>query len=173
LSKFLEGFSCHKNQDVQDFLRKKAIRFDSTHNSRTYLIFDEEQLNFGIFCYFTLSFKEIILEDDYQISKSKIKKLNGISKNAERIRAFLIGQLGKNTSIKNNPLNLKEILSEVFSILQQAQELIGGRVILLECEDNEKLINLYRNNGFEVLQKSDLVQMYLIFDISKRRWVEQ
>jgi ribosomal protein S18 acetylase RimI-like enzyme len=59
-------------------------------------------------------------------------------------------------------------LSEVFSILQQAQELVGGRVILLECEDNEKLINLYRNNGFEVLQKFDLVQMYLIFDITKQ-----
>jgi len=42
--------------DVQEFLRKKAIRFDSTHNSRTYIIFDEEQLNFGIFGYFTLSF---------------------------------------------------------------------------------------------------------------------
>ncbi len=126
---------------MQEFLQEKAIRFDSTHNSRTYLIFDEERLYLGIIGYFTLSFKEIIFED-CNISKSKIKKLDGISKNAERIRAFLIGQLGKNSSIDKNPLNLKEILSEVFSVLQQAQILVGGRVSLLECEDNQKLINL-------------------------------
>jgi hypothetical protein len=155
---------------VQEFIREKAIRFDSTHNSRTYLIFDEDQLNLGILGYFTLSFKEIVLEN-CDISKSKIKKLDGISKNAERIRAFLIGQLGKNSSIDRNPLNLKEILSEIFSVLQQAQVLVGGRVILLECEDNQKLINLYRENGFDVLQKQELVPMYLIFDVASQHTI--
>ena len=37
-------------------------------------------------------------------------------------------------------------------------------MILLECEDNLKLVNLYQASGFEVLQKQDLVKMYRIFD---------
>lgn len=49
-------------------------------------------------------------------------------------------------------------------ILSDAQDLIGGRVIILECEDNEKLMQLYESIGFQVLQKSNLVQMYMVFD---------
>jgi hypothetical protein len=35
--------------------------------------------------------------------------------------------------------------------------LIGGRYVLLECQDHEELLSFYQNNGFEFLQadKSD------------------
>ena len=57
------------------------------------------------------------------------------------------------------------ILEHAYSVFRQAQHLIGGRVILVECEDNEKLINLYKGNGFEYLQKDDhLVQLTKVFD---------
>lgn len=160
----VQNFSSPKNLDVERFLHKTAIRFEKTHNSRTYLILDEEDPA-KIVAYFSLSFKEVLLQDD-SISKNKIKKLDGISKKSERIRSFLIGQLAKNYSVQKNPINLLLIWQSILPILANAQDLIGGRVVLLECEDNPKLISLYEKIGFEVLQKQDLVQMYLVFDPS-------
>lgn len=119
-------------------------------------------MDHGIKAYFTLSFKEIIL-DATNVSKSKAKKLDGISKNAENIRAYLLGQIGKADTC-GPEIRLSALMNYVYQLLAEAQGLVGGRVILLECEDNNKLISLYKNCGFERLQSNDLVQMYKIFD---------
>lgn len=61
-------------------------------------------------------------------------------------------------------MNLKSIWELILPILSEAQDLIGGRVIILECEDNPKIISLYKNLGFEILQKQEYIQMYMVFD---------
>lgn len=104
-----------------------------------------------ILAYFSLSFKELILEGT-NISKSKVRQLDGISKRAERIRAFLIGQIGKNTAVIDNPISLGYILDETYSVISEAKALIGGRVIILECEDCQKLIQLYEQHGFTLIE---------------------
>lgn len=119
-------------------------------------------MDHGVKAYFTLSFKEIIL-DATCVSKSKVKKLDGISKNADNIRAFLLGQIGKADTC-GPEIKLDTLMNYVYQLLAEAQGLVGGRVILLECEDNDKLISLYENCGFERLQSNDFVQMYKIFD---------
>jgi len=119
-------------------------------------------MDHGVKAYFTLSFKEIIL-DATCVSKSKAKKLDGISKNADNIRAFLLGQIGKADTC-GPEIKLDTLMNYVYQLLAEAQGLVGGRVILLECEDNDKLISLYENCGFERLQSNDFVQMYKIFD---------
>ena len=77
--RLLASFSCPQNTDVENFLKNKALRFDSTHNSRTYLILNEENVDWGICAYFSVSFKEIEVRN---LSKSTVKKLDGISKSA-------------------------------------------------------------------------------------------
>lgn len=51
----LSSFSCPQNSDVEDFLLNpnKAVRFEQTGNSRTYIILDEETLD--ILGYFSIS----------------------------------------------------------------------------------------------------------------------
>jgi hypothetical protein len=112
-----------------------------------------------------VSFKEIVLETA-SISKSQRKRLDGFSKNAERIRAFLIGQIGKNQALENNPITLDHILDEIYLIIHDARELIGGRVIILECENEPSLIELYEKHGFKLLAteetpESELKTMYI------------
>ena len=102
--------------------------------------------------------------EDGAISKQKVRQLDGISKNSERIRSFLIGQLAKNSNIENNALTLKQIWNLILPILADAQDLIGGRVIILECDDIPQLIQLYESIGFQILQKQEYVQMYMVFD---------
>ncbi len=153
-------FSCPKNLDVESFLKSKAIRFEKSDNSRTYLILDG---NSGeILAYFSLSFKEVSLEHS-KISKSQVKCLDGISKNSEQVRAYLIGQIGKNFAVMPNQITLSAILDEVYAIIEKAKVLIGGRAIILECDKSDKLIRLYKDNGFEILintQDETLVTMY-------------
>lgn len=150
----LSSFSCPQNLDVQSFLTQatKAIRFETTGNARTYLILDGT--SGAILAYFSVSFKELLLRDT-TLSKSQVKKLDGISKNAEQIRAFLIGQVGKNASIEDNPLNLASILDEIYAVIAAARQLIGGRVIILECENSPKLIQLYQEHGFTLIETTD------------------
>lgn len=104
-----------------------------------------------ILAYFSLSFKELIL-DNVKISKTKRQQLDGISRTAEKVKAFLIGQIGKNTLIVDNPISLALILQEIYAVLSEAQELIGGRIIILECENNERLLQLYKCHGFTLIE---------------------
>jgi len=144
------------------FLKEKSLDFERTHNARTYLMLDADNISHNLLGYFSLSFKEIVIGP--KVSRTKTQKMDGFNKHAERIRAYLIGQLAKNFAIPNNPLTINEIFNQIYPALLQAHESVGGRVILLECEDNLKLVNLYQASWFEVLQKQDLVQMYRIFD---------
>lgn len=158
-----DSFSCPPNPDVESFLlnKDKGIRFENTSISRTYLIIDDDTGD--ILAYFSISFKEITL-DTSNISKSLIKRLDGINKRAETLKVYLIGQIGKNFSVNNNPIKLDNILNEIYNVISQAQALIGGRVIILECENQPKLIALYERHGFKLIEttnRSDsLLTMY-------------
>ncbi|WP_340613467.1 hypothetical protein [Xenorhabdus thailandensis] len=81
--------------------------------------------------YFSLTFKKIST-NNLAISKTKIKKLNGISKNANSLKVYLIGQIAKNFSLRKNPISLRDILFHINVTIEKDQELIGGRVTILE-----------------------------------------
>lgn len=158
--KLLSNFSCPKNPDVETFLKYKAIRFEESDNSRTYLILDDH--NGNILAYLSLSFKEVSLEHS-AISKNQVRRLDGINKTSEQVRVYLIGQIGKDFAIRPNEITLKLILDEIYAIINEVKALIGGRAVILECDKNEKLLNLYKKNGFNVLintQDEPLVTMY-------------
>lgn len=153
-------FECTRNQDVEYFLKNKAINFEKRSTSRTYLILDEDG---QILSYFSLSFKEVTLNTE-KVSGTSIKKLDGFSKTATTVKAYLIGQIGKNSQIQDNPIRLENIFNEIYNVIAQAQSLIGGRVVILECEDNEKLIALYERHGYkilEIIQVDTLKTMYI------------
>ncbi|MDX7991199.1 acetyltransferase [Xenorhabdus sp. psl] len=123
------------------------MRFEQADVTRTYLILDGSGF---ISAYFSLTFKELSIHD-FAISKTRIKKLNGISKNTNTIKVYLIGQIAKNFSLNKNSITLKDIFLYARNIINISKSLIGGRVIALECENNCKLIELYINHGFEKL----------------------
>ena len=143
----IDEFTCPQNPDVEQFLKVKAIDFERTHNARTYLIANDFM---ELQAYFSLSFKEVNIDND-KVSKSVIKKLDGFNKNAKTIRAFLIGQIGKNFNLANNPITLQEIFNEIDTVLLSVQRSIGGRAIILECQPIDKLLDLYEGHEFKRL----------------------
>ncbi len=60
------------------------------------------------------------------------------------VPAILIGQLGKNYFEGNN----FELLGLALEKIKTLQKEMGGKLVYLECEDKQKLIEFYEKNGF-------------------------
>lgn len=152
------NFRCERNKDIEQFLHNKAIRFEQARIARSYLIFDEQ---FNLTAYFTLSFKSIAVKT----SKSRLKRLTGGLTNDNKISVYLIGQIGKNSAIKNNPVCLNDILDEILPLIEMAQSISGGRAVILECENNSRLIAHYEKHGFNLIDtenESELKTMFIL-----------
>ena len=63
--------------------------------------------------------------------------------------APLIGQLGKNFANSYNTLiSGDELLKLALDKVKKMQEIVGGKIVYLECEDKPRLIDFYSENGF-------------------------
>ncbi|XRO77554.1 hypothetical protein ACO3VM_03230 [Methanocaldococcus sp. 10A] len=138
----LNSFSCSKNWDVERFLKNTAILFEKLNKSRTYLIFKKGTTDILAYFTITISILKIVDED---ISNKTLKKLDGISKEKIEFPVYLIGQLGKNDKFWNETSG-KFILETAISYIYDANEIVGGRVILIETLNIEKLIKFYKEN---------------------------
>ena len=158
----IANFKC-QDDDVEKFLKEKAVDFDRRNRSRTYLLVDIQhsvQANeIIILGYYTLTMKSLLF--GIGVSKSAVKKIDGFRPDVTAAEAVLIGQLGKNSNYKDK-IDGKSIIDMALSAVYAVQNIIGGRIVFLECQNNEKVVNFYENNGFMFLQnnfKNDYLQM--------------
>ncbi|WP_231147876.1 acetyltransferase [Clostridium botulinum] len=129
-----------------------------------------ENGSINILGYFTLAQKHMQLPQE--ISKSKRKKYDGINNKATDINCYLIGQLGKNDKYKK-VINGKEVLEQAINIIQKCSEYVGGRTILVECENKEPLKKFYTNNNFEYLSTDEVTGLLqYILPLNKTKFVK-
>lgn len=150
VEKVLTEFSCPLNKDVEYFLHKKAILYENNDKSRTYLVFAIDE---GIECfiaYFTIASLPITFEDS--LSNKRKKKILGTGyESNSQLSAILIGQFSKNYTNNNNILITgSDLFNLAINKALQANKLIGGRIIYLECEDTLKLRSFYESVGLEL-----------------------
>jgi len=169
-SEVISNFACEKDSDIENFIKNKAILFDSKGKSKTHLLLDEEALAAGrieIAAYFSLAIQSLKIPEE--TSATQIRRLDGLysRKGGEpitEIPAFLIGQLAKNDTYATAiPGSLA--LEYALSSISAAEEIVGGRVVYIECRDIQKIISFYENNGFKILRRDPndkLIQMYCI-----------
>ena len=155
LIEFFKTFKC-KNNDVEDFLKDKAIKKEKIGSSRTYLFLDKKLLDMGIlkiYAFISITMNSLKIKN---LTFSKRKKLFGQSidglKAIEYVPSYLIGQLGRCDSCSSQYLSGKTILNDTFLILRDIHKLIGGDNIVVECEDNENLCKFYESNGFTKIE---------------------
>lgn len=152
LRQLLSEFSCERNQDVEDFLKRQAIDFSNKHQSVTYLVFatDDAQL----LGYFALTIKPITVSGE-PFSNTGRKKLSRVSTLNEEehtysLAAYLIAQLGKNYADgANERITGAELLALAVNQIELLQYQAGGMVIFLEANNEEKLLSFYGNNRFQ------------------------
>ena len=154
----LSSFSCPMNKDVETFLRtkSKAISMEQQRVSVTYLVFCD-----NTFCaYFALASKVITIEKGRSISNKtyeRIQKFGACDNDICTIPSPLIAQLGKNYANSNNNLIDGDTLLEMACMyVKEVQKIIGGKVVYIECDDNDKLKNFYNRNGFVEFDRREL-----------------
>ena len=148
----IDKFTC-QDKEVENFLKTKALDFDRRHKSRTYLIIDiDESGEIIILAYYSVTMKSLKFISG--LSNSKIRKIDGFRANATETEAVLIGQLGKDYNHRNE-INGKSIIEYILETVYIAHTAVGGRIVFLECADNEKVVKFYQDNGFAYLQNSE------------------
>lgn len=157
----LADFSCPLNEDVEFFLKKKAIEFMKQGLASTTLVFVSYKKEPKLVGYYTLANKTINIKRD-KLSKSLIKRLNKFCQynsilKIHTMAAPLIGQLGKNfTDGINEQITGDELLKMACDQVHFIHKLCGGKVAYLECEDVDKLKKFYDSNGFVEFGKREL-----------------
>ncbi len=151
--KILSDFSCPLNPDIELFLKNNAIEFDKQRISATHLVFMPYNNDNILAGYYTLSTKAFNI-DKSTISKTFYKRL---SKHATydpmlqtpMLPAPLLAQIGKNfTNNYNKLISGSELLELAIKDVEISQRIVGGKIIYLECEDNERLMGFYATNNF-------------------------
>ena len=160
LEKFYAAFSCDKNLDVENFLKKQSIEFTKKNQSVTYLVFAND--TFSLVGYFTLAIKSIVVPAK-ELSNTMKRKIARVSKFDEEkgsytLAAYLIAQLGKNYSENTkDKITGKQLLQTAIKKIKELQYRAGGMVIFLEAEEHEKLMNFYETeNGFKRFSKKEV-----------------
>lgn len=154
----LSTFSCAKNSDIEHFLHHSAIEFAKKKLSVTYLVLSESG---DIAGYFALTHKPVILGSaEFSLlsgeSKKKIKRFcraDGATGNYT-LSAFLIAQFGKNSNVAGDGLRGDLLMNFAIDTLKDVQRRVGGGVVFLECEDNDKLLAFYGNENNRFKQYS-------------------
>ncbi|MBP3200071.1 MAG: GNAT family acetyltransferase [Lachnospiraceae bacterium] len=144
---FVSKFKCEKNNEIEEFIHKDAIDFAKRKISVTHLVLDNEANMLG---YFTLTHKPIRVPADLltNTTKKKIERFTKLDEatNTYDVSAFLIAQFGKNTSLPQ-AITGNEMMNMALSVLSKVQREIGGGIVFLECEDNDKLLEFYENEN--------------------------
>jgi hypothetical protein len=158
----LSSFSCEQDEDIEQFLLERAVEFEKLSKARTYLICDQEQLenpNFQheqliIYGYISLALKVLSIPES--TSNRARKELDGFSAkiHGEKINDFpcyLLGQLSKNSNVPRNAIRGETLINFAYDIIAASVDAVGGRYMMVECRDIEKLIHFYENNSFKAI----------------------
>jgi len=149
VKKLLKTFSCKRNKDLEDFLHNKALTFEKHLRSRTYLYIDNETKE--VAAYFTIAISMLYTDN---ISTKTIKLLDGYKDNITTIPCFLIGQLGKSDKYEKFKIG-EYILEDSIDVIDKAHNTLGGRFILLDAVNDDRLIKFYKNNLFFPIEEND------------------
>ena len=149
----LLNFSCPLNGDVEKFLHESAVAFSKQGLARTYIVTTSYRNRQEVIGYFTLSIK-LLHASRSKLSKTWQKRMTKFGMYDSDLKKYsvpapLIGQLSKNFSNGFNKLiSGDELLKIAFDNISIIQMMIGGRMVFLECQNDEKLIEFYKRNGF-------------------------
>lgn len=150
----LSSFSFPLNPDVEYFLKNVAIEFSRQSISSTYLIMASFRGTYVLAGYFTLANKIFCIDKQCLPNRkwrSRLSKFDQFDNEIQRytISAPLIGQLGKNYANSYDKLITgDELLRLALDKVREMQNIVGGKIVYLECEQKDSLIDFYSRNGF-------------------------
>ncbi len=162
LKYILNDFECDLNKDVENFIREKAIDFFKLDISQTFIVTHLYQNKPVIVGYFALTNKvtkirRSSLSNNWRKRLARFSNKDDLDEKYFSVSLPLIGQLGKNYKNNYNTLISGDLLLKfACDKVKEAQKILGGRMVYLECEDVPKLREFYESNGFVCFGKRNL-----------------
>ena len=162
LKYILNDFECDLNKDVENFIREKAIDFFKLDISQTFIVTHLYKNKTVIVGYFALTNKvtkirRSSLSINWRKRLARFSDKDDLDEKYFNVSLPLIGQLGKNYKNNYNTLISGDLLLKfACDKVKEAQKILGGRMVYLECEDVPKLREFYESNGFVCFGKRNL-----------------
>lgn len=98
------------------------------------------------------------------MSKTLQRKLGKLADKDENIAVFLIGQLGRSSEYNSSVINGKQLLNHCYGLIESVRDIVGGRLILIECKRIDKLCNFYEKEGYiDITENDDDLKQYIRF----------
>jgi len=155
LQDLLSTFSC-RDESIANFLKRQAIEFEKASKSRTYLFIDD-QSDKEIAGFFSVAISNLyipeVTTDGLPVSSiNNRKKLDGYrgKRNGTvqtNFPVYLIGQIARNSKYPPANLSCKTLLDSATGVIQDAAQLVCGRLMLVEC--TKALVPFYECHGFK------------------------
>ena len=161
LKNILNEFECYLNKDVEYFIKEKSIEFLKMGISKTFLVTTSYKGNNVIVGYFALAnkvtrVKRSSLSHSLKRRMARFAELDELNQ-TYTISLPLIGQLSKNFKNNYNKLITGDVLLKLAcDKVKEAQQILGGNFVFLECEDKSILKEFYESNGFVCFDKRNL-----------------
>lgn len=158
VERILSTFKCSKDRDLEDFLVKRAVDFERRWIARTYLVTEID--NMKIVAYFSVALKCMYIPQDAPVSNNLKKRMN-VDGRTGVAQSYLIGQISRSDNSEKGIGS--DILDYAVDIIRKAAELVGCRMIRLDCKDG--LVSFYERNGFIHIGKNesnDLNQLVMV-----------
>lgn len=156
----------YEHEDIRRFLDHSAITQEEQKISRTYLWLDDDALavkELKVLGFFAIALKVFTFDPDTPEKKRKRITKNPNPETNSFCAAYLIGQISRS---KDTPKGSGyELMQRVLMKIKEAQAIVGGSFVYLDCHDDETVKANYQKSGFKELQKkqdgSGDVQMWL------------
>lgn len=117
-----------------------------------------------VISYFSIALKTIKIPENLSVSKSLRKKLGNLSDKDNNIVVYLIGQLGRDSGYGTHVISGTQMLQDCYSLIETVREVMGGRIILLECKPYPKLCKFYESQGYiDITEDEDGLKQYIKF----------
>lgn len=158
----LSEFRCPLNPDIEYFLHEKAIEFSKHGIASTHIVYASNKGRPVCVGYYALANKTVLIKGKILESKTWRSRLSKFGTYYQELKSYicavpLIGQLGKNfTNHFDSLITGDDLLEFACQKVRSAQYDLSGKLVYIECEDKQELIDFYERNGFMIFNKRTL-----------------
>jgi hypothetical protein len=158
LDRKIEEFSCARDTDVEHFLKKDALRYESEGYGRTYLYTTHGKEQSRVMAFFTVAITSTDFRDISKSRKRKILHSKPGRDSQDFFGGILVGQLGRADGFDSSDINGQEMLTDAETIIEMGREHIGGKIVYLDCK--APLIPVYQQNGYNLVKEEPFASGY-------------
>jgi hypothetical protein len=167
LERQLREFSCKRDIDVETFMHSKAIDYEISGLSRTYLYQLDNALpgdTLDIVAYFSVALTSVNFSG---LSENRRRKVLGQTpgrSSQDNFAGLLIAQLARSDRYDTSTISGERMIGDCEAVIEIGRNYLGGKVAYLDCR--EPLIAYYERYGYRLVsERASVSGLYKMFKV--------